>query len=90
MYPTKLPTKIKKTCVPTSDGVTCKHLFSTKMWLEDDIAITGAACVILSLEYKKRKKKVYWICPSILTKKQYSGSDLMIDLNVLTLIYLEN
>lgn len=71
MYPTKSLTKIRNTCVHTSGGVVTfysKHLFFTKMWFEDDIAIVAAAYVILILESKERKKKRFWVRPSLLTR----------------------
>jgi len=88
--PTKLLTKIKNIRVQTKEtlivGNKCmtfdtRHLVFIKMWFEDDVAIAAAAaaCVILSLKSKNIKKR-FWVRPSILTRKQYSGSDLMIDL----------
>lgn len=60
--------------------VDTRHLVFIKMWFEDDVVITAAAaCVILSIKSKKLKKR-FWVRPSLLTRKQYSGSDLMIDL----------
>lgn len=50
------------------------------MWFEDNVVIAAAACVIVSIESKKPKKKRFWVRPSLLKRKQYSGSDLMIDL----------
>lgn len=48
------------------------------MATSDDVTIAAAVCVILNLN-KKQKKKC-WVCPSLMNKKKYSGSNLLDDL----------
>ncbi|XP_025424626.1 uncharacterized protein LOC112693663 [Sipha flava] len=76
------PTKFKNRRVHTKATYLLNicELVLVKMWNEKDVAMTAAACVILSLETKNTSKKRYWVRLSLLAKQKYSGNDLMTDL----------
>jgi hypothetical protein len=45
------------------------------MWFDNEVSIAAAACVFI-IQNKKR----FWVGSTLLARKQYSGNNLMIDL----------